>query len=205
VKHAPRRERGATFVEFAFAFPILILLMLTIVDLGWNYGNKVQNSNAARVGARLGSVGRYGTTSNCPTFGLSESSTQTRSLICLTKSRSGIDPSSIRVRFFYIDQDGKYTTDFSQSARYANKYSLVLCTSTAAQSVSGMLSAIIGGHFHHARAVMKTGSTQDFDLTPSGEKAYFHAAEGEESPMTKNGVTDTWDWCKADDPVNGPF
>ncbi|CAA9284424.1 MAG: Similar to TadZ/CpaE, associated with Flp pilus assembly [uncultured Chloroflexia bacterium] len=53
---AGRSVRGQTMVEFALVFPVFILLVLGIVDLGravWQYSTL---SNAAREGARYGIV-----------------------------------------------------------------------------------------------------------------------------------------------------
>lgn len=48
-----RDERGVTIVEAAFAFPILLMFMFGLVDLGmWTF-NSNQATNAARDGARM--------------------------------------------------------------------------------------------------------------------------------------------------------
>lgn len=51
-----RSERGATFIEFAFVAPALLLLMIAMCDIGLVViGNSV-GSNAAREGARRGLI-----------------------------------------------------------------------------------------------------------------------------------------------------
>lgn len=50
---ADPRDRGVTIVEAAFAFPILLMFMFGLVDLGmWTF-NSNQATNAARDGARM--------------------------------------------------------------------------------------------------------------------------------------------------------
>ena len=56
-----RSERGATLVEAALVFPILMLMILGLIDLAmWNF-QKSQTSSAARDGARFASLGVVGT------------------------------------------------------------------------------------------------------------------------------------------------
>lgn len=52
----PSDSRGQALVEFAFAFPILILLIFGLLDLGRAVYAQHQISEAAREGARYGSV-----------------------------------------------------------------------------------------------------------------------------------------------------
>lgn len=49
-------DRGVTIVEAAFAFPILLMFMFGLADLGMWVFNSNQATNAARDGARLGIV-----------------------------------------------------------------------------------------------------------------------------------------------------
>ena len=51
-----RRERGQSLVETAVVFPILILLLAAIVDFGRAFDAYIVLTNAAREGARWGSV-----------------------------------------------------------------------------------------------------------------------------------------------------
>jgi Flp pilus assembly protein TadG len=50
------RERGAAAVEFALVLPLLLLLVLGTIDWGWYFFVREVAINAARVGARVGSV-----------------------------------------------------------------------------------------------------------------------------------------------------
>jgi Flp pilus assembly protein TadG len=48
--------QGAQLLEFAFAMPILVVLLIGIIDFGGAYNLKQKLNNAAREGARFGSA-----------------------------------------------------------------------------------------------------------------------------------------------------
>jgi hypothetical protein len=52
-----RRERGQALLEFAFVVPIFLVLTFGIVDFGWALKSWITVTNAAREGARFGTVG----------------------------------------------------------------------------------------------------------------------------------------------------
>lgn len=59
------RQRGQSLVEFAFVFPMLVLLAVGMVDMGravWAY---TQITNAARQGARVAAVNQVASNSEC--------------------------------------------------------------------------------------------------------------------------------------------
>jgi Flp pilus assembly protein TadG len=51
-----RRQRGAAAVEFALVFPLLLMLVLAAIDWGWYFFIDQLVTNAAREGARAGTV-----------------------------------------------------------------------------------------------------------------------------------------------------
>jgi Flp pilus assembly protein TadG len=51
-----RRERGQSLVETGIVFPILLLLLAAVVDFGRAFDAYIVLTNAAREGARWGSV-----------------------------------------------------------------------------------------------------------------------------------------------------
>jgi Flp pilus assembly protein TadG len=55
VEHKPR-ERGQSLVETAIIFPLLLLLLAAVVDFGRAFDAYIVLTNAAREGARWGSV-----------------------------------------------------------------------------------------------------------------------------------------------------
>ena len=52
----PRRERGQSLVETAIVVPILLLLLAAVIDFGRVFDAYIVLTNAAREGARFGSV-----------------------------------------------------------------------------------------------------------------------------------------------------
>jgi Flp pilus assembly protein TadG len=54
-----RSESGAEFVEFALAFPLLLLVVLGIMDFGMMFQQYEVITNAAREGARVGVLPNY--------------------------------------------------------------------------------------------------------------------------------------------------
>lgn len=61
----PGNRRGQGVVEFALLVPVLLLILLGIIELGWLMNVNLQVSNAAREGARAAAVGK--TTANVST------------------------------------------------------------------------------------------------------------------------------------------
>ena len=51
-----RRERGATLVEAALAFPILILVIISILELGMAFKDYLTVSYLSREAARIGAL-----------------------------------------------------------------------------------------------------------------------------------------------------
>lgn len=58
----PDRGRGQSLVEFALVVPLLLLLLLGIVQFGFIFNSYVTLTNAAREGAREGTIYAYDTT-----------------------------------------------------------------------------------------------------------------------------------------------
>lgn len=54
-----RGERGAELIEFAFVLPLLLLVVAGIIDFGFLFKDYEVLTNAAREGARLGSLPNY--------------------------------------------------------------------------------------------------------------------------------------------------
>ncbi|MDX6765963.1 MAG: TadE/TadG family type IV pilus assembly protein [Candidatus Methylacidiphilales bacterium] len=60
----PGSRRGQGVVEFALLVPVLLLLLMGIIELGWLMNVNLQVTNAAREGARAASVGKTTTNVN---------------------------------------------------------------------------------------------------------------------------------------------
>lgn len=55
-------ERGAAAVEFALVLPLLLMIVLGTIDWGWYFYVSQVVTNAAREGARVGSLTAYDAT-----------------------------------------------------------------------------------------------------------------------------------------------
>ncbi len=55
-QRVPDRGRGQALVEFALVLPLFLLLIAGIVDMGMGLNSSITVTNAAREGARLGTV-----------------------------------------------------------------------------------------------------------------------------------------------------
>lgn len=53
----PKKRRGQAMVEFALVLPLLLSLLVGIVDIGYLYNHQLILTNAAREGARMGTLG----------------------------------------------------------------------------------------------------------------------------------------------------
>jgi Flp pilus assembly protein TadG len=51
-----RNDRGAAAVEFALVVPLLLVVLLAIIDLGWVFNRQLTLTQAAREGARIMAV-----------------------------------------------------------------------------------------------------------------------------------------------------
>src|SRR5690554_8208383 len=61
-----RRERGATLVEAALAFPILILVIISILELGMAFKDYLTVSYLSREAARIGALAGNDEFADCP-------------------------------------------------------------------------------------------------------------------------------------------
>lgn len=62
LRRSRRDESGAELIEFALVAPLLLLLVVGIVDFGFMFQQYEVVTNAAREGARIGSLPGYGQT-----------------------------------------------------------------------------------------------------------------------------------------------
>jgi Flp pilus assembly protein TadG len=77
-----RSERGAELIEFALTLPLLLLLVLGIIEFGFMFQEYEVVTNAAREGARLGTL--------IPSAGYTTGEAQTRAIDYL--QAGGLDP-----------------------------------------------------------------------------------------------------------------
>jgi Flp pilus assembly protein TadG len=124
-----RGERGSSAVEFALVVPVLLLLVFGIINFGLVMAQKASLSNAARAGARYGTVNAYtASTHTCasvidkvrataPTIGIPDTIVGRRSIgvtVKLTKAA-----------------DGSVTTPCSAASGVASSGSTLPCANAA--------------------------------------------------------------------------
>jgi Flp pilus assembly protein TadG len=186
-----RGERGGALVEFAMAFPVFMLLLLAVVDMGVNYGDRVQTAHAAREAARAGSVSKVGTTTGCYIDGTVTNSLS-QSLICLAKARTHKNPADVRVKVFYEGANGKATSNYNPPTGMSSSptSTIVVCVMSRAQSISGMLNPIFSGKAHKSMSLVKTANP-----APTAGGVY-------PPPAAENALPGhNWAWCAPEDPV----
>ena len=165
-----RSERGAALAEFAICFPVFMLLMLAVVDMGVNYGDGVETEHAAEAAAHAGAVAKPGDDATCDLVPDGTLARPTRRLICLAKAGTHLDAHKVRVRVVHGDDD----------------HTVVVCVQSRADSVSGMLGPLLDGKVHEARSAATT------DL-PSGASA---PSTGGEQALGGH----DWSFCRVDGP-----
>ena len=162
---ARRKNRGGALVEFALVVPLLILLVLGTIDFGIVLLNLNSARQGTREGARQGVVGYFGSSTSCNING-SGIADPTQRLMCLTKSRIGLDSASTRVRVYFPDTN-------------AVGKSLIVCSQYPMKSTSGALAPVINGHTVKTKVEMRI------------EKADSTLLAGSENPLTG----EDWLWC----------
>lgn len=92
-------ESGQALVEFALCVPILILILMGIIDLGWMFFNQLNVQEACRAGARYAIVNSEGVeqTANMQKLQLDVENIVNDSLV-------GVKPSDTTVTINYSDK-----------------------------------------------------------------------------------------------------
>src|SRR5262249_24749542 len=108
-----RSESGAEFVEFALAFPLLLLVVMGILDFGLMFQQYEVITNAAREGARVGMISSY-TPANAQARALSyvnaalisqgANGAPTASATCTLVTVNGANVTAINVQVGYTHQ-----------------------------------------------------------------------------------------------------
>jgi len=173
-----RGERGASLIEFAIVLPILCLFLFGIIDGGSVYSNYISVRQGVREGARLGVVMGSSPVSTCAALGITLNttditpSTDIQNLMCATKSRIGITPSSVYVKVLF-------------DPTYAANNGLIVCAMTRATSISGALSPFIS-----SGSYLKSKVEMDIESATAGETAGEETAPAS-APAWSNWCTTT--------------
>jgi hypothetical protein len=165
-----RDERGTALVEFAIVFPLLMLIVFGIIGFGSVYNNYESVRQGVRDAARQGVVGQYGANTTCGLTGLGSANTETRELMCLTKSLIGLG-NNTRVKVLVVD-----------TVTAPPNGALVVCAQFPQQTVSGVMRPFLGGKVLHTQVQMRIEKA----LNP------MPVADGETPPSGGS-----WSWCLA--------
>jgi Flp pilus assembly protein TadG len=157
-------------VEFAIVFPLLMLVIFGIIAFGSAYNNYESVRQGVRDAARQGVVGQYGSNTSCDLTGLTSANTQTRELMCLTKTLVGLG-NNTRVKVLVVD-----------AVTAPPNGALVVCAQYPQQSVNGVMRPFLGGKVLHTQVQMRIEKALD----PSP------VADGETAPSGGS-----WSWCLA--------
>lgn len=124
-------DSGASAVEFALVMPVLVLFLTGIVDFGMVFANLMALHQGIGEGVRQGVIAKPGASSACTLTGLAGTTpVQTKSLICLTKDRIGLDGARVKVGFPGLKTKGG---------------ALLLCAQYPLDSVTGFLDPMLNG------------------------------------------------------------
>ncbi len=105
--HAPRArgDRGAALAEFALVSPVLFLVLFSIIDFGWVFGQHLDVRHGAREGARLVAV------NHAPLGGTGSAQTQAiASTVCGRLNNVGTTTVEISLRSSGANQVGDLAT-----------------------------------------------------------------------------------------------
>lgn len=110
----PGRERGQGLVEFTMVVPILLLIVVSVAEIGLAFGNKHTVGYGSREGARVGSALATGDVNDC-TIGddpaLVDATLVSAVQRILKSPGSGLDIEKVEeIRIFKADADGGETT-----------------------------------------------------------------------------------------------
>ena len=172
-----REDRGAALVELTLVLPILTLLVFGMVEFGIAFNDNLALRQGVREAARQGAVGNFGpaptTGAPCHLTGAATASTNMKSLMCLAKSRIGLDSTKTRIKVL------SGASDFSSTGTFAKADSIIVCAQYPLNAATGLFSSIIGD------PVLRTKTSMRVELSD------VVATPGEETAPTGS----DWSWC----------
>lgn len=141
---AQRSQAGAVLVEAAVAFPLLVLLIFSMIDMGSVFNDYQAVRQGTREGARQAAVlttpqppsGTW-SSNGCQTTGITTSG-DGYDLVCYTKNRIGLNQATTRVSVEF--------TPHSPAPAYSAGQGVIICTQYPATSASGFMSSVLSGH-----------------------------------------------------------
>jgi len=178
--------------EFVIAFPVFLVILVTVIDLGVNFGDGVQLSQGASEAAQLAARSNVGGRDHCDVASSLPLASLARHAVCLVKAKTHLDPSTVRVKLFYETGDGQPTADYQPtSAGKASGATMVLCVMSPENSATGLLSAVFNHRAHHARFTARL-------QVPVKSAGGQYPPAATERPLAGQ----DWSFCTADDAIS---
>lgn len=176
-------ERGASIVEFALIAPLLFMVLFGIVDFGIILSEDIGIRQGVREGARQATVAEWGSRTSCSLNGHaagSDASSEYKRLICLTKDRSDMPDSKVRVAVRYVTPEGAIANYPAGTDRPPVGGGLLVCATAPMESTTGFFNAILGDRNLRTSVVMRIERAADKQMSNTQE-------------VDPSG--DGWSWC----------
>lgn len=171
-------ERGASLVEFAIVAPILFVMLFGIVDFGLVLSDSIGLRQGVREAARQASVAQFGSTSSCGASLTGNPTTEMRKLVCLTKARSDIDASKVRVAIRFDPASSGLAAAAAYPAGTGTPpvgNGIIVCSIVRMESRTGFFEPFLGDRYIKSKVVMRiekavgTAQTPVQEVDPSGQ------------------------------------
>lgn len=181
-------ERGASLVEFALVVPILFTLVFGVVDFGLVLTDSIGIRQGVREGARQATVADWGTTDSCGLQLTTSGSTEMKKLMCLTKNRSDMPASTLKVAIRFdpvnsgLSASGAYPAGTGAAPAGPVGNGVIVCAITPMSSRTGFFSPIMSGKYVRSKVVMRIERAAGSSQSPTQEA----------DPSGQN-----WSWCTA--------
>jgi Flp pilus assembly protein TadG len=186
--HPNRAGKG--MAEFVIAFPVFLIVLVAVIDLGMNFGDGIQLSQGTSEAVQLAARSDVGHRDHCDIATNLPLATLSNHAICLIKFKTHLDPAGVRVRIFYETNDGQPTADYQPvTAGEAGGATMVVCVMSPEKSATGLLSAVFDRRVHHDRVTTRLE-------VPVKAAAGSYPPAASERPLTGQ----NWSFCTADDP-----
>ena len=184
--HRPRRNRrhqegGAAIVEFALVLPLLVVLLLGSVDMGFYLNDATKLRSTVRETARRAAVGGYGNTL-CPSaYGRSEASdypsglpraTETSKVVCLMKLFAFESGLNGRVATRVVSFNGEGLVNSGSDKPWDSGNAIVVCAQIESRSRTGILAPVLNDRIIQSSVTMRIQKSQIDGPGESAEVAF---------------------------------
>lgn len=170
-------------VEFALVAPILFALVFGVIDFGLVLSDDIGLKQGVREAARQGSVAQFGSRTSCSASLGGSATTEMQKLVCLTKARSDMPDSQVRVAIRFATADGSAVSSDAYPAGEGSPpvgNALLVCATAPMQSRTGFYGPIMSGRHMRSKVVMRIEVAAGTEQRPVQE-------------VDPSG--DGWSWC----------